>query len=339
VCPATSTNGATNQEFIVQATTSDATSLTAPCPTATVAPAPANITGTFDVTAVPGATGFMAYNGYSQMGGTGGVLGTYSGAGVAGTGDIVALALGGRDVAGASILRNQTITNNVVINIPPLSASDAATTQPVTLPSVLSGFTAPTMTVTFVTAGGTHAVVSDPMFMNSYGTIPAAETIAGDYYDMKYRQARVAIGAGLETVNVEQTFTSVGPLSIAMPRGPQFYTIGAAPYPTFTFDNASLSITGTIYDMAQLSWGLNPAGYSVTGYVSASWLGTGNTYSLPNLSAISGFFAAPPSNTPVNWVQSSNIVSAPLFSVLNSGALPIGTTRQWLEVDGNFTEP
>ncbi len=330
--------GASNQEFIVQGTLADSNALTLTCPTSVPPASPANISGTFDISAIASANNVQFYEAqYGINGPFSGPTGSYTGAGLAGTFDLVALALAGRDVAGAKILRGQNVVNGTVINVPPFTAADASTTETVTLPQLLAPFT-PYMTVTYVTSGGTRAILSDPSVMTSYGSIPATEAANGDYYDALYTQTR-ATASGLETMSVEQTFTTPGPLSFVMPRGPQFYTVGAAPYPSFSFDNASLSTSGIIYDNGTVSWSSNPQGYSISAYVTSKWLGLANTYSIPNLTALQGFFTPPASNTPVTWSQAANETSASFAALLSNGIQPLNSTRQTVSITGNFTEP
>lgn len=337
VCPQQS-NGAfaNNQEFIIQATTTDATSLNAPCPTSTPASGGvASISGTFDVSAIPGAIDFETFVGGPTNGPMNGPTGMYSGAANAGVFDVVSLAYSdaGSTVVGGSILRSQTITNGLVLNIPPFTTANEGTRETIALPAPQNSYI-PFATVTYITAGGTRAPLANPSVMTSYGALPQSVQQPGDYYDARCALTRLTV-SGLESLQSEQTFTTPASVTFVVPTAVPVPVLANSPYPTFSFNNAELG-SGQIFDFAQMIWGSSNA---VTIYVSSAWLASNTTYTPPNLSSLSPVFLAPTEGSSVTWSSSSNSSTLPFATTVQNSSQPLvpNASRETLQLSGNYT--
>lgn len=325
------------QQIIIQATTADTTSLSAPCPTSTPTPSVAYISGSIDVSALPAAQGFNVFVGIGAINGLqSDIASTYQGVANSGIFDVVALAYTGYDVVGGEIVRGQTITNGAVINVPPFTSADAATIETISLPALQPSYI-PTATVSYVTAGGTHATLSDPSNMLSYGSIPSSQSQANDYYDAVYTANRV-FAAGEEAVRAEQTFAAPQAIGFSVPTAVSFPGITPSTTPALPIENAALPPATHIYDTLSVAWNGSPY-QTVSMYITSAWLAGATSYTMPNLSALSSMFVVPSSGTTITWSDSAIATSESFSSAVASSSVPIGTSSQSIILTGFYGLP
>ncbi len=124
-----------SNESIIQATTTDTTSLSLACPSLS-----GNVSATFDASAIPGATSVLLYVGsradeITMTAGSVPLIGIPTG-----TFDVALVAEGATNGALAvQIQRGVNVTESTTVAFPPMTAADELGTAPVSITNVPSG--------------------------------------------------------------------------------------------------------------------------------------------------------------------------------------------------------
>jgi hypothetical protein len=342
ICPTFAAVNAYSNESIIQATTTDTTSLSLACPSLS-----GSVSATFDVSAIAGATQTMLCEGYwaDQMFGTSGVQ--YIPSAPTGTFDVALVAMGGNNAALAiQIQRGVNVTSSTSIAFPPMTAADELGSAPANITNVPSGATA-SFDTTYQTSGGLSALLpvsyTTGLPQTTYPTVPSSQSQSGDFYLIQ-AGAILADGQlpyGYPTALVSSNTASAVTAALPLPLSSSIEPMAAA-LPTFTAIAGDFTVTGTVVNSSWTQFQTSSTVYNTYTYVTQAWLGTNTTFTVPDLSTLAGFAPAPPSGGREFWSLYST-AGAPLqFNpVQQSGIefLSSPTSVQSVQTAGVFTVP
>ena len=347
ICPAFAAGSFTfSNESIIQATTTDTTSLSFACPSLS-----GNIRATFDVSAIPGATQTMFYEGYwaDQMFGTSGAQFLY---GVpTGKLDVALVAMGDDNAAlGIQIQRGVNVTSSTSIAFPPMTAADELGSAPATITNVPSGATGDFDT-TYQTSGGLSALLpvsyTTGVPQSTYPTVPSSQSQLGDFYLIQAGAEfpnNPFIASGDPLAMVSSTNASAVTVALPSPLSSPTAAPAAAVFPTFNVIADDFTVAGTVVNSSftQFQIQRSPIVYNTYTYVTKTWLGTNTTFTVPDLSALTGFAPAPPSGATEFWALYSTAGTPLEFNpVQQSGVefLSSPMSTQSVQTSGAFTVP
>ncbi|HLJ27471.1 MAG TPA: hypothetical protein VKY85_12230 [Candidatus Angelobacter sp.] len=361
VCQAGGTSAQDLNEFVIEATTQDATSLMVNCVgTVTFGSAPAptlgSATGKVDGAGTFGNLVNIVIAGKQGFSTEIGATGSFNASLPAGTNDIAVVAVGGQaafsGALGVKIFRNQTVPGIVNGGNTITFGSDDATLGRVQQLNVNApaGFTAigPQTIVEYTTANGTTFTLENSS-AEEYPAVPDAAVQSGDFYSYgSVAQSPVlgpvglfeatANGGGLFNLNLPDAWSSTNPTTIGPPA-------------VFTFDYPGFSGIPVIAQSVGVTW--EPTGSpllvnSMTVTATANFQNGANTITIPDLSSAGqGFVVCCPSGVRVGWSASILGATMPLnflpnqfSSTITAGAaLPGGVSVAFVESGGSFTAP
>jgi hypothetical protein len=336
------------EQTVIEASTLDGTSFTAPyCGTTATVPT-GTLTGNADASAITGANfvGVTADNGSSLS------------QSVLLTGDAEAInvvlpsgtdrvAVAGYDVT-TPVTLNSTETLLAVRNfdgvaIPgavnggntvTLGAADSVTLQPITYKNVPSGFPTPTTSAYYEWSDGGEVLLSNAA-TTQYPAIPAAATEIGDYYSFNSTIETSNGSGGEEAVLVSTNTTANGPLTLTFP-APWTYA-GPTPSAQPVFNMANSGITGTtgVAETASLIWNSSAAGDTSSELIATgNYLNGSTSLTFPTFTGLTGFLSGPPSGSSVTWFAYVTESSAASLQPLGQNGAETG-----VENGGSFKVP
>ncbi len=343
---------ATTMETVVEASTADATSLTAPClydlqgEAAAFPPGQtAALAVSINASAIPSATSLMVVagngkNATQQSFSTASASGSFAAPQGTDRVEIFALDANGNLVA-ARNLSSQAVPGSLnggaaIV----LGAADETQPEPITYSNVPAQFASPD-TVVFFNMGSIQIVIDEAADGTQYPALPAAAMENGDSYTLFASTSPVVHSAITESLVGTVNSTSAGPTTFNFPAPWSYNGPTPAAWPSFNFNGytAFAGKPGITYS-ASLFWtdGTNGAigtsQYSVGISASANYLNGATSITVPNLSGLPGFLPVPPTGTDVTWQSGIGQSSSgfPPLSALNSRS--IGASNQ-----GDYTEP
>jgi hypothetical protein len=333
-----------NDEFVIEATTHDATALNVSCPGPS-ASALGLATGSVDASTIPGVTDVRIVGG-----GFGGSVGKASGP------FSIGLPNGSDDVAfiatdsignavGVKISRGQSIPGAVNGGSTVLfGPGDATTTQSVTVNNVPAGFLTPKGAFAqYHTANGTVFPLLVGLGIigqvpNTYPAVPAGAMQSGDFY--LYQASTFPNPPGL-TQQIGTTMTTTnggGPVTMALPAPWSFSGPTAAVFPAFTFDYSGFSGQPAISQQALLIWPTGPTSRNIISVMAtANFQNGATTLTIPDLTALSGFFTPAPSGTQVSWI--ADIFGGTVQEFIFSVNPPANGSISFVESRGSYIQP
>jgi len=342
ICPTFVAGNAYSNESIIQATTADTTALSLACPSLS-----GNISATFDVSAIPGATQTLLCESYwaSQMFGTSGVqylLGVPTG-----KFDVALVAMGANNAAlGVQIQRGVNVTSATSIAFPPMTAADELGSAPASITNVPSGATAGFET-TYQTSGGLSAILpvsyTTGLPQSTYPTVPSSQSQSGDFYLIQAGAilANGQLPSGSPTALVSSNTASAVTAALPSPLS-SLTTPVAAAFPTFDANDSGFTVAGTVVFSSWTQFQTSSTVYNTYTYVTQTWLGANTTFTVPDLSTLAGFAPAPPSGGLEFWSLYSTAGTPLQFNpVQQSGVefLSSPTSVQYVSTGGAFTVP
>lgn len=298
-----------NQEFIVEADLKDGSSysLQLCLPDATATPTRGSFTGSFDATAIPGvSTVEISIDDFSANFGLNTATGSFNISGLIGTTDVYATAFDSlHNMLAMKIVRGQTVPGianggNPIV----LAASDAITTSmPVSVANIPAGGFSPPLMVPFpsyVSAhGGVNVGTGFPL-ATQYAVVNATEAQPGDYYSFI-----LLAGAATEQVQTRQFLKTAAPVTLTLPNPWAATPPAPARFPTFIFNYTGLAGQPAIADQASISWTQSGIFFAITAIATANNQQGATTLTMPDLTALPGFFAMAPTATPITWVTTT----------------------------------
>ncbi|MHB1673706.1 MAG: hypothetical protein ACYCSP_05595 [Acidobacteriaceae bacterium] len=341
MCPTFNAGSSFSNESIIQATTTDTTSLSLACPSLS-----GNVSATFDVSAIPGATSVVLYVNYwsedlilSQPTGSVGLFGIPTG-----TFDVALVAEGAKGALAIQILRGVSVTGSTNVAFPSMTAADELGSAPASITNVPSGTTAGFET-TYQTSGGLSVILPGPFNgapQSTYPTVPSSQSQSGDFYLI---QAVANLAQPSESLTALVSSSTASAVTATLPAPSSLLTAPmAAAFPTFNANTSGFTVQGTIVDSSwtQFQTAVNQPVYNVYTYVTKNWLGTNTTFTVPNLSALPGFAPAPPSGGREFWNLYSTAGTPLQFNPLQQSGLEFlssPTSVQSISYGGYFTVP
>ncbi|MHB1936599.1 MAG: hypothetical protein ACYCOR_08445 [Acidobacteriaceae bacterium] len=343
MCPTFAAVNSYSNETIIQATTTDTTSLSLACPSLS-----GNVSATFDVSAIPGATSVMLYVNYwsddliylSQPTGSVGLLGIPTG-----TFDVALVAEGANGALAIQILRGVSVTGSTNVAFPPMTAADELGSAPASITNVPSGTTAGFET-TYQTSGGLSVILNGPptaVPQSTYLTAPSSQSQSGDFYLIR---AVANLAQPSESLTALVSSSTASAVTAALPAPSSLLTAPmAAAFPTFNANTSGFTVQGTIVDASWTQFqtpAVNQTVYNVYTYVTKNWLGTNTTFTVPDLSALPGFAPAPPSGGREFWSLYSTAGTPLQFDTLQQSAIETFTSPislQSISTAGYFAVP
>jgi hypothetical protein len=332
-----------NDEFVIEATTQDVMAFTVSCP-GPRSPTLGTATGSVDASAIPGvATVIITGNGFGSS--LAGNSGPFSFAMPSGSNDVAFVAFDSTGKAlGVKIARLQSIPGAVnggstVL----LGPGDATTMQPGTVSNVPAGFLTPGIFAQYHTANGTAFSLVQSLGFNSqapitYPAVPTTATQGGDFY--LYQTSTLPNPPGLNQ-QIGSTLTTTnggGPVAMTLPAPWSFAGPAAARFPTFTFDYSGFSGQPAVSQQATLIW---PTGTTSRNFLSviatANFQNGATTLTIPDLTALSGFFTPAPSGTQVGWL--ADIFGGTAQQFIFSVNPPPNGSISFVENRGSYIQP
>ncbi len=328
-----------SNESIIQATTTDTTSLALACPSLS-----GSVNATFDVSAIPGATSVLLYVNYwsDQYYAT---TGSVSLLGIpTGTYDVALVADGANGTLGIQIQRGVNITGSTNIAFPPMTAADKLGSAPVNITNVPSNATISGFEPTYQTSGGLSVILDGPFNgipQTTYRTVPSGQSQSGDFY-------LINAGADLaaQSVNAEVSSNTASAVTVALPSPlSSLPAPAAAAFPTFNANTSGFTVKGTVVDSAYTQFqtpAVNSVAYNTYIFVTGTWLGTNTTFTVPDLSTLTGFAPTPPSGGREFWGLYSTSGTPLQFDTLQQSAIETftsPTSLQSISYGGYFTTP
>ncbi len=332
-CPAVNLFGTVVAEYAYEGNLSDGTAYTvSPCyaPAASTAPA----TGTFDISAIPGAVKARIVGAQGYSGDVNGVTGAFNVAMPAGTNDIAVLALDGAgNILAVKILRSQIVPGAINAGATIIAGvADEVMNEAVTIVGLPPGFaTPPALNVTYLTSNATLLTLSNGSAVQ-YPAISLADVSALDQYQINSNSANLAIGESMGTT----LYTSNGtPVTLTYPPVWTYTPPAAAQFPTFSFTYSGFSGLATQTYRGQIAWQSAGVVNQITTYATAAYLGIQTSVTIPNLTAVPGFFGSASSGTTVNWLEQIDGGSFPSFVY----PPPVPGSLSYVQSHGTYIEP
>jgi hypothetical protein len=215
-------------------------------------------------------------------------------------------------------------------------AADLTTAEPITYNNVPSGFAAPTTGVDYYMGNYSFGIADTAT--TTYPAVPAGAMESGDYYyfEASAKGSNPGTTNGYEEVTVKTTSAAGGPVSLTFPSAWTYAGPAAATWPSFNLANTGFTDAADVSDDVGISW--NPSSSAENAIVvaaSGNYLGGSTTMVIPDLTGLSGFIAAPASNSDVNWEASVGQSNYPCCQQ----SFPLNGTVKIVNNGGTYTAP
>ena len=349
-----------SNEFMIEATLQDATSLKVDCSgnvtfLSGAAPTLGSVSGNMDATAFPNSK-FVHISGKQGFSGSADLLGPFTASLPAGTNDIAFVLLdNGGNLAvlgkalGIKIFRDQTVPGTVNGgNTITFGSNDFPPNQQLNV-NAPAGFVVDGQLteVTYTTAGGTVFPLENGSAI--YQSVPQALVQTGDFYSYG---SEAATAGGASAVGIYQATSNGGglfTLNLPDPWSPSNPPANGSPV-IFTFDYPGFPGIPTFAQRAELNWQTQCciSANSIMVTATANFQNGANTISIPDPSlAGQGFFTCCPSSMNIGWSASILGATAPLSFLesnfkaisIRGGVLPAGASAAFVHTSGGFTTP
>jgi hypothetical protein len=331
--------GVLDQENVIEATTSDATSFTAAC---YGAPSGSTVNGSVDASAIAGATqvavrGLDAYGTLVSAN-----SGSFSTQLPNGMNDIAASALdASSNVLAVKIVRNQSVPGAINGENPiTFAASDATSAQMISIANISSGGNpSPEVSASYETSNGTSFILGNGQGPSiSYRVVPASEAAAGDWYAYETNDATTTGNPTThELVGITQNTTSGGgSVLLTLPNPWSFIAPSAAKFPSMSFNYTGFAGDAAVVDQAQIAWQpTNTSTDEIDVYATASYQAGSTTVAIPNLTNLNGFLQSAASGATVYRLMEAN---GGTYDIFNVGRYP-NSTLAFVQATGTYSEP
>jgi hypothetical protein len=339
ICPTFAAANSYSNESIIQATTTDTTSLSLASPSLS-----GSVSATFDVSAIPGATSTLLFEGYwnNEMYGTSGVQ---SVSGVpTGTFDVALVAIGSNGALAIQIQRGVNVTSSTSIAFPPMTAADELGSAPASITNVPSGATSSGFETTYQTPGGLSVILPAPFNgvpQSTYPTVPSSQSQSGDFYLIQ--AAASLTGPPSQSLSALVSSDTATAVTATLPSPSSSVTAPmAATFPTFNAIAGGFTVAGTVVDSSWTQFQTPFTVYNTYTYVTKTWLGMNATFTVPDLSALTGFAPVPPSGGLEFWSLYSTVGTPLQFNPWQQSGVEVLSSPmsvQYVVTSGAFSVP
>ncbi|HEV8180887.1 MAG TPA: hypothetical protein VGQ61_00875 [Candidatus Angelobacter sp.] len=299
-----------------------------------------NLSGSFDATAIAGATRVdISVDNFS----TGATSATPTGSfnittAQVGVTDLFAVAFdSSHTLLAMKIVRSQTVPGVANGGNPiTLAASDAIpTTMPISVVNAPAGFNPPGVIhfPSYVTANGSYAIgIGDPFLPTGYSVAPAAQAQPGDYYLLDLSAA-----IGNRAVSTTHLLKTAAPVTLTLPNPWTATPPTPARFPTFTFDYTGFAGQPAVADFAAISWTQSAGAvfFSMNVISTANNQNGATALAVPDLTSIPGFLPMAPAGTTISWFASTVGGTTQFYA----GPTPIPQTVSRVSNQGTYTQP
>lgn len=163
-----------------------------------------------------------------------------------------------------------------------------------------------------------------------YAVVNTTEAQPGDYYSFN-----LLAGAATEQVLTRQFLKTTAPVTLTLPNPWAATPPAPARFPTFIFNYTGLASQPAMADQASLGWTQGGIFFATTVIATANSQNGATTLTMPDLTALPGFFAMAPAGTSITWVTTTWGGTAQFY--LATPTIP--QTNSNASDQGSFTQP
>jgi hypothetical protein len=328
-----------NRQVVIQADLRDGNAYTLQeCGSAPAPPSTGSLSGSFDASAIPGAsTVDISVDNFSGGATFGTTTGSFNFPAQVGVTDVFAVAFDTLHTPLAmKIVRSQTVPGVANGGNPiTLAASDAiTTTMPISVVNAPAGFNPPGVIhfPSYVTANGGYAIGigANPFLPTGYSVAPAAQVQPADYYLLDLIAA-----VGNRSVSTTHLLRTAAPVTLTLPNPWTATPPTPARFPTFTFDYTGFAGQPAVADVASLSWSQGAIVFSMNVISTANNQNGATTLTFPDLTSIPGFFPMAPAGITISWFAATLGGTTQFYA----GPTPIPQTISRVGNQGTYTQP
>ena len=331
---------AANRAIVIQADIRDGSAYTLQlCESAGVASATGSLSGSFDATAIAGATRVdISIDNFSTGATSAAPTGSFNiPTAQVGVTDLFAVAFdSSHTLLAMKIVRSQTVPGVANGGNPiTLAATDAIpTTMPIAIVNAPVGFNPPSVIhfPSYVTANGSYAIGigANPFIPTGYSVAPAAQAQPTDYYLLDMTAA-----LGNRFVSTTHLLRTAAPVTLTFPNPWTATPPTPARFPTFTFDYTGFAGQPAVADVALLGWTQGTSFLSIAVIATANSQNGATTLAVPDLTSIPGFFPMAPAGTTISWFASTAGGTTQFYA----GPPQIPQTISRASDQGTYTQP
>ncbi len=328
------------RQIVVQADIRDGSAYTLQlCASGAAAPGTGSLSGSFDATAIAGATRVdISIDNFSTGTTSASQTGSFNiTTAQVGVTDVFAVAFDSlHTLLAMKIVRTQTVPGVANGGNPiTLAASDAIpATMPISIVNAPAGFNPPTVIhfPSYVTANGSYAIGigANPFVPTGYSVAPAAQAQPGDYYLLD-----LSATLGNQSVSTTHLLKTAAPVTLALPNPWTATPPTPAHFPTFTFDYTGFAGQPAIADVAGISWLQGTAPFSMNVISTANNQNGATALTFPDLTSIPGFVPIAPAGTTISWFAAT-VGGTTQFYV---GPAPIPQAISRASSQGTYIQP
>ena len=308
------------------------------CASAAAAPPTGSLSGSFDATAIAGATRVdISIDNFSTGATSASQTGSFNiTTAQVGVTDVFAVAFDSlHTLLAMKIVRSQTVPGVANGGNPiTLAASDAIpTTMPISIVNAPAAFNPPSVIhfPSYVTANGSYAIgIGDPFLPTGYSVAPAAQAQPGDYYLLD-----MIAGLGNRSVSTTHLLKTAAPVTLTLPNPWTATPPTPARFPTFTFDYTGFTGQPAVADVAILSWTQGAIPFSMSVISTANNQNGATALTFPDLTSIPGFVPVAPAGTTISWGAATVGGTTQFYA----GPTPIPQTISRVSNQGSYIQP
>jgi len=176
---------------------------------------------------------------------------------------------------------------------------------------------------------------------STYPTVPSSQSQSGDFYLI--RAAANLTGPPSQSLSALVSSDTASAVTATLPSPSSSVTAPmAAAFPTFNAIAGGFTVAGTVVDSSWTQFQTPSTVYNTYTYVTKTWLGTNTTFTIPDLSALTGFAPAPPSGGLESWSLYSTVGTPLQFNPWQQSGVEDLTSPmsvQYVVTSGAFTVP
>lgn len=187
------------------------------------------------------------------------------------------------------------------------SSADATIQEPITYNNAPSGFSPASALVLVTPAGEQYSYLANLEATTAYSALPASIAQSGDQYFLSASTSNVVTSGQssiVESVSESRNFAGAGPVTVTFPAPWSYSGPTPAALPTLDIDYSGFAGQPNVADEAAIEW--SPPSDANTQYFyqltsTSNYQDGSATVKFPDLSTLTGFIPDPVSGATVNW--------------------------------------